>query len=426
MRFGPPLLVSAAATLACAAAPQIASAAHPQYNRDLTIRATPGHIIAGDPVLIYGRFEGRDRADREITLYHRISEHGPFTVIGHARTDSAGEYAFTRAQHVVDTNRSWYVEGPRRSHSRTIHERVAAEVTLTAGSPEATTRHPLAFSGQVTPGHRGSRVELQVQQGTTDAWRTVAVGRVGADSDYSIRHGWRTAGEREVRARFAGDVRNTPAASDPTSVVVDQRQAPAFSISSSAPIVTAGQSAAISGVLDQPHTSTPDPGAEIDLYARAPHGGSFALVQTTTTDAGGGYGFTVSGPSNQLYRARTVTAPARSSAVLFEGVQDAVTLTPSATTSAVDAAVTFSGTVAPEKAGGLVYLERLGRDGHWQVAATTTVSATSTFSFDWTFGAAGTKQFRVRVLSGADNIGGVSAPVTIAVSQPSLSALPAS
>ena len=425
MRFRLPLLVSAGATLACAVAPQIASASHPQYDRDLTIRATPDHIVAGDPVLIYGRFEGRDRADQEITLYHRISENGPFTVIGHTRTDSAGEYAFTRAQDVVDTNRSWYVEGPGRSHSRTIHERVAAEVTLSASTATATTRHPLTFSGQVKPGHRGSRIELQVQRGTANAWQTVAQGRVGSNSDYAIRHGWRTAGAREVRAYFPGDVRNTPAASDPTSVVVNQRQVPAFSISSPAPIVIEGQSMSISGVLDEPHTTTPEPGAQIGLYERAPLGGPFALVQTTLSAAAGGYGFTVSDVNNELYQARTMTAPVRSSAVLFSGVQDAVSMTPSATISTVNATVTFSGSVAPDKAGDVVYLERLGRDGHWQVAATTTVSASSTFGFNWTFGAAGTKQFRARVLSDSANIGGVSTPVTISVSEPQLSALPA-
>ena len=227
-----------------------------------------------------------------------------------------------------------------------------------------------------------------------------------------------------MRVFFGGDVRNAPAASDPTSIIIDQRQAPFFSITTTAPVVTDGQTAAISGVLDQPGTSTPEPGAQIGLYARSPHGGSFALVQTATTTADGGYAFTVGGTTDELYQARTLTSPVRSSAVVFQGVQDAVSMTPSATTSTVDGTVTFSGSVAPDQAGHIVYLERLGRDGHWQIASTTTVSASSTFSFDWSFGAAGTKVFRARVLRGADDVGGASTPVTITVSQPPVSALP--
>ncbi len=425
MRLRSSMLASAGVACACAVTPQIASAAaHPQYNRNVTIHATPSHIIAGDPVLIYGRFEGRDPADRAITLYHRISEHGPFTVIGHTRTNSAGKYEFTRVQDVVNTNRSWYVTGPARSHSKTIHERVAAEVTLSSSALTGTTRHPLTFSGEVTPGHKGSRVELQVQRGVDNVWTTVASGRVGAGSRYSITHRWRTAGERNVRVYFAGDVRNTPAASDPAAVVINQRQAPYFSITTTSPLLTNGETSVISGVLDQPNTATPEPGTAVGLYARSPHGGPFTLVQTTTTASTGGYAFTVGGSTNELYQARTLAAPVRMSAVVFQGVQDAVSLSSSAATSTVDGMVTLSGSIAPDKAGHVVYLERLGRDGHWQIAATTTVTSSSTFSFNWTFGAAGTKQFRARVLGGPDNVGGASAPVTITVSQPPLSTLP--
>ena len=52
---------------------------------------------------------------------------------------------------------------------------------------------------------------------------------------------------------------------------------------------------------------------------------------------------------NTVYQVRTTLAPRRHSAVLFEGVQDVLTLTtPSSTcTSEIGGSVTFTGTVLP-------------------------------------------------------------------------------
>jgi hypothetical protein len=52
------------------------------------------------------------------------------------------------------------------------------------------------------------------------------------------------------------------------------------------------------------------------------------------------------------------------------------------------------------------------------------VHANSTFSFDWTFGSAGSKQFRARITGGPANVGGVSPAVTVDVVPVSLSSLP--
>ena len=99
-------------------------------------------------------------------------------------------------------------------------------------------------------------------------------------------------------------------------------------------------------------------------------------------------------------------------------------MTSSSATSTVGGQVTFSGSVAPSKSGHVVYLERLGRDGHWQVVETSTVTSASTFAFNWTFGTQGTKQFRARVLGGPVNVGGASAAVTETVAAPVVTQLP--
>jgi hypothetical protein len=152
---------------------------------------------------------------------------------------------------------------------------------------------------------------------------------------------------------------------------------------------------------------------EVGLYGKVPGSGPATLAQTTTTSANGTYSFTVEGDTNELYQARTTSAsPAQATAALFQGVQDTVTMTTTSATSTVGGTVTFSGTVAPSKPGHVVYLE------------TSTISASSTVAFNWTFGTSGTKQFRARVVGGSVNVGGASPAVSETVALPPVSQLP--
>jgi hypothetical protein len=80
--------------------------ARPVRDRALTIHNSPRSIVAGDPVLIYGRLPGRGAAGRRIVLWHRINPRARFTIIGRTRTNRSGAYEFTRANGVVQSNRS--------------------------------------------------------------------------------------------------------------------------------------------------------------------------------------------------------------------------------------------------------------------------------------------------------------------------------
>ncbi len=198
MRLRFALLGSLLAVLVAVVAPNIASAA-PQHNRGLTINATPNPIIAGEGVLIYGQLRGGDVAGQPVKLYHRVNPSTQFTLIGKTTTNTFGFYEFTRVEGIVYTNRSWFVRGLDGAHSRTIHERVAAEVSLTANMTTADTGQPIVFSGHVTPNHAFQRVFLQVQKGATDNWSTVASTRLGPGSNYTISRHWRMPGQRVVR-----------------------------------------------------------------------------------------------------------------------------------------------------------------------------------------------------------------------------------
>lgn len=427
MRLRFTVLATALAAFVIAAIPSLASAA-PHHNRGLTIHAVPPSINAGDEVDIIGRLTGPGAGGQTVRLWHRINPNGHFTPLGTRTTDSAGRYEFTRADGIVDSNRSWFVAGPGATHSKVVHERVAALVSIdpdpaSGGVVPAETRQPVTFSGHVTPDHSGQIVKLQVSLDQGDNWRTIKTDPLGAGSNYSIAEAWRTDGPREVRVILPPDARNTRGISDTVTVQVQQRQVTGFSIQSSDQLIPYNSQATISGVVDQPGGSTPDPSASVSLYAHMPHGGPYKVVQTTTTGSDGGYTFTVQPSTNEWYVAKLTFTPRIHSAALFQGVQDLVSMAgPSSAT--VDQHVDFTGTVTPDKSGHVIYLQKLGADNQWNTVEVRTVSSASTFSFGWTFGAAGTKQFRARILGGPVDIGGASSPVSVTVTDPSLGSLP--
>jgi hypothetical protein len=426
MRLRFAVLASVLTALVVVAAPGIVNAA-PRHNHGLTINATPNPINAGDGVLIYGQLNNPPISDQTIILYHHIGgSHQGFTEIGRATTDAHGFYEFTRVEGVVLTNRSWFVReaGIHGVHSRTVREHVGALVSLAASSPTALTNHPITFSGHVSPNHAFERVFLQEQKGNSDDWTTLKSGRLGAGSNYSIPYRWRVPGAHDVRVVFRGDLRNDRGASDPVTVTVQQTQVAAFTINSSAPIIGYGQSATISGTLFMRSTTTPEPNTAVTLFGRSAGQSGFTALGAGTTDSSGHYSFTVSPPNNTVYVVRTTLPPLRNSAALFEGVRDVVTFASSPLSSTVGGHVTFTGTVTPDKAGHVVYLQRLGADGDWHTVEVRIVHSDASFSFGWTFGSTGAKEFRARIPGGPFNLGGASPPVTVNVTLPPVSALP--
>jgi hypothetical protein len=407
------VLAMVVTTLVAVAVPSVVTAA-PRHNRGLTINALPNPIDAGQGVFIYGHLNVAPVGGQTIILYHHIAGSGRlYTRVGRTTTDAHGFYEFTRAEDVVTTNRSWFAReaGVHPIHSRTVFERVAALVSLSASTATAVTGQPVVFTGQVDPNHVGERVVLQ-QETASGNWHTLKSGRLDGRSNYSITHRWRFAGDHTVRILFRADHRNIRGAANPVTVAVQQKQRPGFTIASSDQLISYGQPATISGALGSAATGTP-----VTLWARSAYQNRFRPIADTTTGSGGSYTFAPQTPAyNTVYQVRTTLAPRRHSAVLFEGVQDMLAMTPSSYTSEVGAHVTFTGTVLPDKAGHIIYLQRLGADGDWHTEEVRSVTHASTFQFGWTFGKAGTYQFRARVIGERGNVGGASARVSIQVS----------
>jgi hypothetical protein len=431
MRLRFAMLAPALAAFAALAAPSLAGAA--QSSR-LTINTLPNTIIAGKPVLIYGRLTGTHAAGQPVDLYRKLSTSNTWQLAGVGATNSEGYYEFVRDAHVVFTNRSWYAVAPKVGvQSPPVHEWVSSTMTFAESTSNATTGQAVTFIGHVSPSgyHVGEQVLLQSEVGASgDQWLTVKTGVLNASSDFNISVRFRVPGARDMRVLLPGDIANIAGVTDPLTMTVQQTENPAFTINTSAPVLVDGQSATISGSLYTPGM-TPAPeelNVPVTLWARQIGANRFQPVDQGTTGSTGTYSFDVTPQHSTVYRVSTTFSPPalRRTAVLLEAVRDAVSLTPSTLDAQVGVPVTLTGTVAPDAAGHLVQLEQLGTDGSFHVISVAFISPTSAYQFKWTPGYPGTYVVRSTVPGDRRNASGSSTPVNISVALPPVAALPTS
>lgn len=424
MRLRVSVLACALAMLGSLVAAGLASAASPSTNQ-LTIAAAPNPVSSGDAVVIYGQLSGPNNSSQAISLYHHVIGSGQsYTYVTKTTTDSFGRYEFIRPEGLVYTNRNWYVQDPNGDRSRIVHEHVTALVSIGASTASTTTNRPVLFFGHVTPNHAFEQVSLQQQRGPSDDWRTLRSTTLDPGSNYFFAYRWRRPGVHDVRVLFSGDARNARGASDTVTVNIEQAQVPGFTINSSSPIAPSGGSVTISGVLTRPGSAD----STVVLWGRNPDH-HFAQLASEVTGPGGTYSFTQSGlTTNTIYYvATTPTAHSKSrrTALLYQGVRDVVTMTANSSSASTGQVLTFAGTVAPDKTGHLIFLEKLGKDGDFHVVEAAIVQSGSKFQFTWTLGAPGTYTFRARIFSDEDNIGAASAPpLTVTATPASPGSLP--
>jgi hypothetical protein len=197
---------------------------------------------------------------------------------------------------------------------------------------------------------------------------------------------------------------------------VSQTQNPGLTIQASADPISYGQSVTISGaVAGAAH-------APVTLLARTARQRGFAPIIEATTDGSGKYTFPAQSPiDSTLYE---VKGAGKLSAVLYEGVKDVLTAQVSPGTVQAGQVLTFSGTVAPDHSGHVVYLERQNTSGSgFHVVQVGVVATGSTYSIVHTVYDPGTKVFRVKIPGGPENEGAASPPFTITVTPASVAAL---
>lgn len=424
-----PAIVAAASLLA----PTVAGArphkhSNPSGRCNVGLNVAPRQITAGDPVVAFGRLNCTRRvnvAGQPVQLFEHVHGTPGYTLAQSTTTDARGFYEMTQAG--VQSDSSFYVRSHRAQSARR-HVRVAAQVTL-LGPPEGTqllTGRPnkVTFTGTVRPVDAGARVILQRQNAVTgNEWRRIDRGTVQADGTFSIVHTFVVPGDANLRVIVRSDGVNLPSPSNVLTYEISQAQNPQLTIDASSDPISFGQSVTISGVAASV-TNGP-----VTLLARTVRQRGFAPVAQVNTDAGGAYTFPAQSPVNSTFyevtsaprpchppRGRACSASADRSAALYEGVKDVLTAAVSQSTIPAGQTLTFTGTVAPDHTGHIVYLERQNvGNGNFHVVEVATVGAGSAYSIAHTVYAPGTKVFRVRIPGGPENEGAASAPFTIQV-----------
>ena len=380
----------------------------------VSINIVPRQIVAGEPVVIFGRLRCRKQAHaagREVRLFHHlIGQGGGFGYVQSATTDAAGFYVVSPADGVVETNRSWYVRA-LSARSATKRIRVAAAVTLSGPSEgQLLTGYPnrVTFTGTVSPADAGAHVVLQRQNATTgDDWRHIGGGFVTNSGAFTIAHTFVVPGDANVRVLVRSQRRNIPSSSNVLGYVISQAENPQLTIQASADPITFGESVTISGKL-QGAANQP-----VTLLTRGRHQHGFAHISQTQTNGLGEYSFPAQSPiNNTFYR---VTSASQASAVLYEGVKDVLSAQVSTTTAPAGAPITFTGAVSPDHIGHAIYLERQGADGDFHVIEVGQVGAGSAYSISRSLYDPGTKVLRVFIPGGPENQGTPSQPFAITV-----------
>lgn len=415
--------VAAAATLTTLMS--IPAGAFARAGYGVSIFAAPNPIVAGDAMLIYGKLTnsgGRPVANQAVVLWHRVNPNASFKPVQTTRTDSGGFYEFARADGVVISNRNWYVVADA-TRSRTVHERVFAQLTLQASSTSATTATPVLFTGTVAPNHVGERVLLQRQVGPAgDDWRRIGAGVIGAGGTYSIRHVFRRpaeVGPATIRTVFAGDGRNLRTPSNPVELTIEQAQNPNLTLAPSSPTIVDGQSVTLTGKLVTPDNGLPVAGQVVTLLAHT-DGQQYQPIARSVTGIDGSFSFSQSPVNNTVYK---VSAGGRESAQVFEGVHDTVSIAASATSAMVGQTIRISGSVTPNKTNHVIYLQLRNASGDFQSIQSTFVGSGSNYVFDHQLVSPGQKTYRVLITGGPENLGAVSQTVQVNVAPAPAAAL---
>lgn len=393
----------------------------------ITMHVAPRHTTAGEPIVIFGRLRcsGGGESGQQVQLFHRLSSQQGFSQVQSVSTGTGGYYEFSRADGVVETNRSFFVvaDGAR---SKVQQVKVSAQVTLSGpaeGSQLLTGKeNAVTFTGTVQPTDVGALVVLQRQDAENgQSWHRIGAATVSAGGTYSLPHVFIVPGDANVRVLVRSEGRNVASSSNVIAYEISQAQNSALTIEASADPIVVGQSVGIKGKLAGAAAGTP-----VQLLAHTRRGGRFMAVAEAHTNASGEYAFPVQSPLHSTFY--KVKGASQRSAVLYEGVHDLLSAEASATSVQQGQPLQISGSVSPQHAGHVIYLEAQNASGQFHVVAIGFVGQSSTYALQHRFYVVGTRTLRVYIPGGPENEGAASQTVTVQVTPapvPSLAPEPA-
>jgi hypothetical protein len=401
-----------------------AAAAAERYARPSSlcrvgINIAPRLIEAGESALVFGRVRCRGPVSgRTVRLLQHAAGTKGFKFARATSTDAQGFYQVVVPG--IEYNSAFFVRA-QGAVSVTKAIRVLAHVTL-AGPPEGSQlltgpANKVTFTGTVNPNDAGARVVLQRQNASGgDEWHRIGVGQVLPGGTYSITHKFAVPGDANIRVLVHSQRRNIASPSPVLTYEISQAQNAQLTINASADPITFGGQVTIAGIAAGAAK------VPLTLLARTAGQPAFAPVAESKTDANGNYSFPAQAPiENTFYE---VSGAGRTSAVLYEGVRDLLTAQVSTMSVVAGEPITFSGAVAPDHTGHVIYLERQDRlSADFHVVQVAVVAPGSTYSIAHTVYDPGVGVFRIRIPGGPENQGAISQTFTITVKKAPASVL---
>lgn len=164
-----------------------------------TIGASADPIDFGQSVTVSGTLSGG--ANTSVTLFARNEWRGRLHAIATGTTDGGGNYSFTQSP---PRNTVYQVRVTTRPSQRTarLFEGVKDVVSIAASASSVTVGQAVTFTGTIQPSKVGHLILLQRLDGAI--WQTIAYGRVGAGSAYSIPYTPVVAGSAQYRTVVPG------------------------------------------------------------------------------------------------------------------------------------------------------------------------------------------------------------------------------
>jgi hypothetical protein len=370
----------------------------------LSMSAEPHLLTAGETAQLFGVLRcasGITVEGQTINIFEHTAGLGGYKMVGPATTGPGGAYTFVTSP-IVFNSVFYAAFGGSKSANRTV--RAAPQVTFGGPAEGSQLRtgvpNRVTFAGIVSPADAGATVVLQRENATSvEEWHAIQESIVKPGGGYVFTHTFRVPGDANLRALVRPHRRLTArGVSNAVSYEISQAQNPLLTIFTSADPAAFGTPVTISGVL------AGGANKKVTLTGRMFGSGGFSNVQETVTDGSGAYKFVVaSAVQSTGYRVQSATGI--HSAVLFEGVRYALMATPSASTVQAGTPLTISGTVAPARAGKVVYLERQnpGPTGGYHVVDLTVVSSIGTYSISHFIFGSGKQVYRVHIPGDPDN-----------------------
>ncbi|HEV7941691.1 MAG TPA: hypothetical protein VGP17_02675 [Solirubrobacteraceae bacterium] len=382
----------------------------------------PHHTTAGEPVVVFGRLRcpGGGESAQTVQLFHHLTGQPGSSYVQSVTTNTEGYYEINPADGVVETSRSFFVVSGR-ARSRTQQVRVSAQVTLSgpAEGSQLLTGKPnqVTFTGTVAPTDVGAEVVLQRQDAENgQTWHHIGDTTVAADGTFTLPHTFIVPGDASIRALVRSQGRNVPSSSNVIAYEISQAQNSALTIEASADPIVVGGSVTLGGKLAGVSTATP-----VQLFAHTRYG-HFTAVAEISTNASGEYSFAPQSPLHSTFY--KVKAGGQTSAVLFEGVHDLLSVEPPATSVQQGQPLQVSGSVSPQHGGHVIYLEAQDAfGGGFHVIQIGFLGAGSTYDLQHRFYELGNRVLRVFIPGGPENEGAASPTFTVDVTPAPLPAL---